>query len=96
MYFASYMYSMPVDLRFRRLRAQKVAVLVPTLRSISRETDFVSMNKSGAQTGLPTMIAAVAKITWDEYMMKVVLWRRRLLSMQILCFDSLGSVALNL
>ena len=41
MYFALYMYSMPVDLRFRRLRAQKVAVLVPTLRSISRETDFV-------------------------------------------------------
>ena len=41
MYFALYMYSMPVDLRFRRLRAQKVAVLVPTLRSISRETDLV-------------------------------------------------------
>ena len=40
---ALYMYSMPVDLRFRRLRAQKVAVLVPTLRSISRETDFVGI-----------------------------------------------------
>ena len=47
MYFALYMYSMPVDLRFRRLRAQKVAVLVPTLRSISRETDFVSFNLAG-------------------------------------------------
>ena len=45
MYFALYMYSMPVDLRFRRLRAQKVAVLVPTLRSISRETDFVSLSQ---------------------------------------------------
>ena len=44
MYFALYMYSMPVDLRFRRLRAQNVAVLVPTLRSISRETDFVHVS----------------------------------------------------
>ena len=44
MYFALYMYSMPVHLRFRRLRAQKVAVLVPTLRSISHETDFVKIS----------------------------------------------------
>ena len=51
MYFALYMYSMPVDLRFRRLRAQKVAVLVPTLRSISRETDFVG-ERLGAFVGL--------------------------------------------
>ena len=41
-YFALYMYSMPVDLRFRRLRARKSRwCWAPTLRSISRETEFV-------------------------------------------------------
>ena len=56
MYFALYMYSMPVDLRFRRLRAQKVAVLVPTLRSISRETDLVHYK----------FYAEVFRV-WDKY-----------------------------
>ena len=61
------------------------------------------LNESDTQMDLPVMMAIVANITCGENMIeKFLFWRRRrrrrrrLPLMQMLCFGSLGSVALNL